>query len=96
MTLDEAHGILGVPAAGLTFEKLRKRWHELALQHHPDRGGDAGTFALLNQAHQLVLPTVPEAAAPQACATCGGAHRVEVRRGFTAVWIDCPSCGDSR
>lgn len=31
-------------------ETVRRRWRELALQHHPDRGGDAETFIRLRWA----------------------------------------------
>ncbi len=31
-------------------DTIRRRWRELALQHHPDRGGDADTFIRLRWA----------------------------------------------
>ncbi|HHQ4528174.1 TPA: DNA-J related domain-containing protein [Aeromonas hydrophila] len=31
-------------------DAIRRRWRELALQHHPDRGGDADTFIRLRWA----------------------------------------------
>lgn len=36
---------------------LRKRYRELALKRHPDRGGDAALMARLTEAYQLVMKT---------------------------------------
>ena len=36
--------------AGAGPNAIRRRWRELALQHHPDRGGDADTFIRLRWA----------------------------------------------
>jgi hypothetical protein len=36
------------------IEHIRRRHHELALVHHPDRGGDAATLSAINAAVQVL------------------------------------------
>ena len=31
-----------------TLEELKKKYHELVLKHHPDRGGDLETMKAIN------------------------------------------------
>ncbi len=45
----EALTLFALPA-GAGPDAIRRRWRELALQHHPDRGGDANTFIRLRWA----------------------------------------------
>ncbi len=40
---------------GFTLGQLKKAYRTLALQHHPDRGGNAGQFIALRQAYQQLL-----------------------------------------
>ncbi|MBZ6068188.1 DNA-J related domain-containing protein [Aeromonas schubertii] len=40
---------------GAPTERIRRRWRELALTHHPDRGGDAETFIRLRWAKERLL-----------------------------------------
>lgn len=46
---DPCHA-LGVPPSA-TLEQVRARYHDLALRHHPDRGGDAATMARFTRAY---------------------------------------------
>lgn len=39
---------------GASQEVIRRRWRELALQHHPDRGGNAETFIRIRWAWQCL------------------------------------------
>ena len=39
---------------GVSQEALRRRWRELALQHHPDRGGNAETFIRIRWAWEVL------------------------------------------
>lgn len=39
---------------GASQEAIRRRWRELALQHHPDRGGNAETFIRIRWAWQYL------------------------------------------
>lgn len=45
----EALTLFALPT-GAQPDAIRRRWRELALQHHPDRGGDADTFIRLRWA----------------------------------------------
>lgn len=40
--------------ADASQETVRRRWRELALQHHPDRGGDAETFIRIRWAWECL------------------------------------------
>jgi hypothetical protein len=41
--------VLGVPRSA-TLDDVKRRWRELALLHHPDRGGDAAVFMRVKDA----------------------------------------------
>jgi DnaJ-class molecular chaperone len=47
------------PRAGSpTLTELKKRWHDLCQQHHPDKGGDAEVFRRVTHAYKMI--TDPE------------------------------------
>jgi len=48
------YAILGV-AQNATPDEIRSAYRELSKQHHPDRGGDAETFAALHESYQLLM-----------------------------------------
>ena len=60
--------VLGVPP-GAPIEQLRSRYRELALEHHPDRGGDPAAMRRFASAYDRVrsassrVAEVPSAAA---------------------------------
>jgi curved DNA-binding protein CbpA len=37
-------------------DKIRQRYRELAMKHHPDRGGDQALLQDINRALQTLLP----------------------------------------
>ncbi|AVP86174.1 DNA-J related domain-containing protein [Aeromonas hydrophila] len=51
----EALTLFALPT-GAQPDAIRRRWRELALQHHPDRGGDADTFIRLRWAWEHLKP----------------------------------------
>mmetsp|Transcript_80951 Transcript_80951/g.203693 ORF Transcript_80951/g.203693 Transcript_80951/m.203693 type:complete len:961 (-) Transcript_80951:54-2936(-) len=50
---EDYYAILGVERDATTQE-IRQRFRKLALTNHPDRGGDAGEFANLNKAYEVL------------------------------------------
>lgn len=54
MTIDEAAKVLGVDANAGKRE-VKKAFHKLAHEHHPDKGGDQDAFVLINRAYQMLL-----------------------------------------
>lgn len=47
--MTDPYEVLGVPR-GIADDALKRRWRELAREHHPDRGGDPAVFAELSAA----------------------------------------------
>lgn len=45
--------VLGLPDTA-SFEEIRKRYKELAVKHHPDKGGDAEKFKDIAAAYEMV------------------------------------------
>jgi DnaJ-domain-containing protein 1 len=56
----DPYKVLGVAPSAPTNE-VRARFHELALENHPDRGGSADEMGRLNDAYERVLATRAEA-----------------------------------
>ncbi len=51
---DSACAILGV-ALGADRESIKRRYRELSMAHHPDRGGDAARFRVIAEAAEILL-----------------------------------------
>ena len=52
--IETARDLLALPE-NFTLTQLKKSYRTLALQQHPDRGGDSQRFIVLSQAYQLLL-----------------------------------------
>ncbi len=50
---DEALAVLGL-GPGATPAQIRRRYRELVLEHHPDRGGDADRFRRIAEAMEVL------------------------------------------
>lgn len=55
------HEILGIPR-NADLETIKRAYRELALQHHPDRGGDARKFVELRKAYEAMLRDLTDGA----------------------------------
>jgi hypothetical protein len=73
MSFDQAKQVLGFPPeASPTTEEVQKAWKKLAMQHHPDRGGDQEKMKEVNVAKDILegkqrpdrLPPPPSPGAP--------------------------------
>lgn len=49
----EALAVLGL-AAGASYEQIRRRYRQLVMEHHPDRGGTKERVAELNEAMKVL------------------------------------------
>ena len=52
-----AHGVLGI-AKGATLPEIRRAFRLLALETHPDRGGDDGAFIAAKRAYDVALKSL--------------------------------------
>lgn len=78
---------LGLHESATTSE-VTAAYRALALQAHPDAGGDAERFATLHAAYREALKRVSD----RVCATCGGSRRVVKQVGFSQLKVPCPDC----
>lgn len=53
-SLDEAYAALGL-GRGATLAQVLRRFRELALRHHPDRGGENSKFVWIRQAYETIV-----------------------------------------
>lgn len=51
--MDDYYSILGVPR-NASPDDIKKAYRKLAMQHHPDRGGDHDKFAKINSAYEVL------------------------------------------
>jgi hypothetical protein len=57
--IDWAYSVLGL-TRGATKEEVTKAFRALALEHHPDRGGNGADFSRVQEAHGVVLKDIGE------------------------------------
>ena len=54
MSLSEAREILGV-SADANSKEIKSRFRTLAIEHHPDHGGDSEKFKLIAKAYSTII-----------------------------------------
>ena len=99
MSFFNPYRILGTHAQQ-SNEEIRAAYRALARQHHPDRGGDAATFATITAAYAEVSDQPRREALRRkllvlgtTCGQCSGEGAQRVQRGFTGVgFVRCPAC----
>ena len=92
--------LLGVTASA-TKADLDAARRKLALQHHPDHGGDGAKMAEINVAYDVLVDPARHKlyragllSTLRACAQCGGKGVKREQRGFTKhVLHACTGCG---
>jgi DnaJ-class molecular chaperone len=82
---------LGLPDSA-TADEVKRAWRQLAMAHHPDRGGDPSEFDRLRKLYDEALAV---AEAPKPCATCNGSGKVRRAHGWTSIELACEVCGGS-
>jgi DnaJ-class molecular chaperone len=86
--------LLGLTTSA-SADDVKKRYRELALDAHPDRGGDPGKFNELHQAYARLLEQ-RESPGKRPCANCKGKRKVTQARGFSVIKVPCPECKEHR
>jgi DnaJ-class molecular chaperone len=90
VTEAEAFKLLGLKPGADSPETVRKRYHDLAWEAHPDLGGKPGVFARLGEAKTVAL--VVAYAWP--CEKCRGTGKLSLKGSFgAAATINCGHCG---
>lgn len=92
--------VLGAHAQMEDLE-IRELYRKAARANHPDRGGDANTFAAVTAAYAAVGTASARtrtrslyALACPPCAACSGTGAARSQRGFTGVLLrPCAACG---
>ena len=87
-------------APSASADELHVRFKELALKHHPDKGGDRTTFTAVTEAYAVLKDTKRRAAYDaelkllrMPCSKCAGEGRVYVTgKNFTKTAKTCPKC----
>lgn len=83
MNPTEAFGVLGIPEESSDLE-IRRRFLELAMVHHPDRGGRVEDFTRVNEAYRV--------ARSRPCPKCKGERVIITQEGFGSRSAPCPAC----
>jgi DnaJ-class molecular chaperone len=90
MTTSEALAVFGFdPFARPTLAAARARYHVLAQQYHPDRGGRQEDFVQVSQAWEVLERDL---APCDACTSCGGKGFVIEVNGFHTLRSRCSVC----
>jgi DnaJ family protein A protein 2 len=89
--MNKAFATLGLPDTATPAE-VKKKWRELCMIHHPDRGGNAVEFNGIRQAYTIAYE---EASKPKACPQCTGTGKTSHAYGFNSVDLPCQLCGGS-
>ena len=70
---------------------VKRRWHQLASLHHPDKGGSPTEFSRLHEAYRRALDEIHD----RVCHGCRGTGKYKVVRGWRESYLQCPTCGGS-
>ncbi len=70
-------------------EDVKDRWQKIAMEHHPDHGGDGDVF---QKQFALYKAALAEAQKPAKCGKCNGTKKVKITKGFYTVTLPCPLC----
>lgn len=89
---DDPFTLLGLrPTASV--KEVQQAFRQLAMVHHPDRGGNAVEFdKLMKASREAQVIAADQEPANRPCPTCGGTRRVFVGRGFATTKVACPTC----
>lgn len=88
-------------AKGRSESEIKQAFHAAARSAHPDMGGDAAKFALVDRAKEAMLVFAKRQAPAQeevphggvvTCPRCNGARTIALQRGFKQMRVQCPTC----
>ena len=80
---------LGLPHTA-TKAEVTSRFHQLALEMHPDTGGvDADAFQQLQEAYQEARKLAPDY---PICPRCVGKGLIKIQHGFYSMHQMCDNC----
>ena len=91
MTPKKAFAALGLPDDATTAE-VKAAYRDRAQALHPDKGGNAGDFARLNEAYNVALELTSHGLM---CPSCAGRGKLTVVHGFDVASSRCGMCKGS-
>jgi DnaJ-class molecular chaperone len=80
--MSKNHETLGLEPTA-SSDEITAAYRRLAMQHHPDRGGDAEIFQRVRAAYKALQKT--------GC-PCKGTGFIETREGYFTKRTECPRC----
>lgn len=103
---EEARNTLEIaqPLGQFDAEHVKRMFYLRAMEHHPDKGGDAATFASMDRAKHVLLAWLDRQSASEGpvaahgggpCPRCQGSSYLTLRKGFRELRLTCPACRGS-
>ena len=80
--------VLGVDRTTATLVELKKKWWELAREHHPDHGGSPEEFQKMQLAYLVARNMMQK----DPCPTCKGTGKITATTGFFTMSSPCAAC----
>jgi len=60
ISLEECYQTLGLSRDNTNLREVKKTYRKLAMEHHPDKGGDAKKFRACNEAYEQLVKNLPQ------------------------------------
>lgn len=92
------YGVLGVMRV-MDTKSIRDAYYRLAVQHHPDRGGDVDKMVLINRAWEILSSDKERKdyelrlmMRSQTCPDCQGRGGLAIHKRMVKTLRECPTC----
>ena len=92
LELGDPEQVMSQIAAGRdeALQFIKEKYHRLADQHHPDKGGDVEKFKMVSKAYHLLRASIMNR--NYLCEGCGGNGFILICSGFNSIKQKCRWC----